>query len=762
MKSHLIKTPRPEVDLPAFMIKNESSVINISLPGLEMDRRRFLKLSGLATSGLILAFGLTGTQQAHAGNGIEETTFKPNGYLQISPDGKITIVAITPEVGQGVKTAFPMVVAEELDVDWKSVTVEQSEINYNEYGPQFAGGSMGTPIHFNRLRKAGATARILLITAAAQKWDVPVVQCTSDQGIIKHLKSGQSITYAEISSDASKLKTPEDDTQIQYKKRKDYKILGKWKPGVDNHAIVTGKPLFGMDLEQPDLVYAVYVKCPSAGGKAVSANIEAIKASQGVIDAFILDEKGAPHQLLSGVAIIANSSWAAMNASNLLKVKWDRSSAANQTWTDIEDQAKIIVEGNGEITKESGDFSTAEAQAEQTIESYYQFPFIPHAAMEPMNCTAHYKNGKMEIWAPSQTPQGVPGDVEAATGIPQADIKVNQIRIGGGFGRKLINDVVCEAAAIAKQIGKPVKLIWSREQDMQHDFFRVGGFHKLKGTLDSSGKLTGWKGHFATFTSGGDERKSVRGGGMNNNAFPFPMLDNLQLQETKLDLKIPCGWWRAPGSCTLAWVIQSFLHELSTAAGKDHVDFLLELMGEPRWLDEGNNDTLHTGRAADVIRLAAKKGSWGTPLPKGHGRGIAFYFSHKGHFAEVAEVSVDDSNKLTLHKVVVAGDVGLILNKSGAENQIEGSVVDGYSSMVAQEITFTNGAVDQSNFHDISLLRMSNQPKVEIHMIESDYAPTGLGEPALPPLLPAVCNAIFDATGKRIKTLPLTREGFSV
>ncbi|MEQ9824484.1 MAG: molybdopterin cofactor-binding domain-containing protein [Puniceicoccaceae bacterium] len=756
---------RPGIDLPEVVASAQSG--ELVIVNLSLDRRRFLKLSGLATSGLLLAFGTLvpqrsgATEQADevAGAAPDSPHFAPNGYLTLSPDGSIVIVAVTPEIGQGVKTAFPMVVAEELDVDWDAVTVVQSEIDFERYGPQFAGGSMGTPIHFDRLRKAGATARAMLVAAAAERWQVDPEACKTSRAEVLHPHTNERLSYAEICLDAGKQPVPEN---VSFKDRKDYQILGKWKPGVDNHAIVTGQPLFGYDQQLPDMRYAMYVKCPATGGIAIDANLDAIRAARGIEDAFILSAKGADHQLLSGVAIIGESSWAVMSAANQLQVKWDRSQACNDTWSEFVDRAQEDFQKGGSITHSSGDFSAAQADAHQHIVSEYSYEFAAHACLEPMNCLAHYHDGIMEIWAPSQTPQSIPGEVATVTEIESSQVKVHQLRIGGGFGRKLINDVVCEVAAIAERVPYPVKLIWTREQDMAHDFYRVGGFHKVEGTLSKQGKLSGWKGHFITFHPHGQPDQTVRGGGMGAYLFPYPVLPNVELQETRYDLRIPCGWWRAPGSCTLAWVIQGFLHELSTAAGRDHLEFLLELMGEDRWLDEGNLDALHTGRAKAVLRLAAEKGNWGEPLPEGHGRGIAFYLSHKGHFAEVAEVSVSEGRTLKLHRVVVAGDVGTILNKSGAENQIEGSIVDGYSAILGQSVTFSNGVVDQSNFHDYSLLRIGEQPQIEVHMIESDFPATGLGEPALPPLGPAVCNAIFQATGKRIRKLPLTREGFSV
>jgi len=356
--------------------------------------------------------------------------------------------------------------------------------------------------------------------------------------------------------------------------------------------------------------------------------------------------------------------------------------------------------------------------------------------------------------------------MDTVAGIPADKVKIHQMRMGGGFGRRLMNDYVCEVAAIARRLEKPVQLVWTREADTAYDFFRVGGFHRLWACTDAKGRLTGWKGQFHTFTDGSKtddgQTRTVPGGDMHGGICPFPFVPNLDIRQVMWNLQVPCGWWRAPGSCSLAFVFESFLHEISSAVGRDHRDFLLEILGEPRWLDEGNAWALHTGRAAEVIKLACRNADWGKPLPEGRGRGLAFYFSHQGYFAEVAEVTVESGNQLRLDRVVVAGDVGLIVNKSGAYNQIEGSVVDGYSAMVGQQITFQNGSVQQSNFDDYPLLRMPQHPKIEIHMIESDYGPSGLGEPALPPLAPAVCNAVYEATGTRIRKLPLTKAGFSV
>ncbi len=760
--------PVPDVDLPAQLLRDmEPTPVepNTTAAPLspDLDRRSFLKLSGIAGGGLVLAFFLR-PGKAHAAHPGGDTSkdFTPNVFVQISTDGKIILAAKNPEIGQGIKTSFPMIIAEELEVPWEQVTVIQSHIDAEAFGNQFAGGSMSTPQNWDRLRQAGAVTKAMLISAAAEQWGVQADTCHADSGIVHHKASGKSATYAELAAKAATLPVPETDA-VPLKARKDYKLLGKWIPGVDNHALVTGQKLFGGDQTPPGMVYATYIKCPQFGGKVKSANLDQVKMAPGVKDAFVIEGNGKLDQLLDGVAIIADSTYAAFQAAGQLRVEWDTDDAAKDSWSDYVERAKSITAGPGEkVSQESGDFAKAFAEADKTVEAYYQYPFVSHATLEPQNCTAWFHDGTMEIWAPTQTPGWGQGLAAQIVELPPEKVLIHQLRIGGGFGRRLMNDYMFEVAAIAKRVDAPVKLTWTREADMAHDFYRVGGFHRLKGGLDKGGKLDSWHGHFLTFTEGGEEQKPVRGGGMGGGIFPYPMVPNLRLEETVLPLGIPCGWWRAPGSCSLAWVIQSFLHELSSAAGKDHRDFLVELMGERRWTGDQNPHNLNTGRAIDVINLAAEKGDWGKPLPEGHGRGIAFYFSHAGHFAEVAEVSVDTNKKVKVHRVVIAGDVGLVINKSGAENQCEGSVVDGLSTMLRQEITFEGGAVQESNFHNYPLLRMPDSPEMEVHLLETDFSPTGLGEPALPPLAPAVCNAIFEATGHRIRTMPITKEGFTV
>jgi isoquinoline 1-oxidoreductase beta subunit len=724
-----------------------------------MNRRGFLKLAGVAGGGLVLAFYVGDRATALANTGAASKDFAPNAYLRISPDGTVVIYSKNPEIGQGVKTSMPMIIAEELDADWSKVRVEQSKIDAALYGRQFAGGSRSIPTNWDVLRKAGATARAMLVSAAAKEWGVPEAECVTEANSVLHKQSNRKLGYGELAAKAAALPVP-DEKSLKLKERKDYKLLGKRVTGVDNHLVVTGQPLFGIDQVVPDMHYAVYEKCPAVGGKVSEANLDEIRKLPGVKNVLVIEGTGKPTEVMPGVAILATSTYAAIAARRKLKVKWDESSASKDSWTKAVSEAQKVAKQNGpDSLRNTGDVEAAFGKA-KTVEAFYTYPFISHAPLEPQNCTASFKDGAVEIWAPTQTPGSAIDLVASSLGIPKEKVTLHQTRVGGGFGRRLMNDYVCEAAMISKQAGVPVKLQWTREDDMQHDFYRVGGFHSFKGGVDSGGKLVAWSDHFITFTQ--DGQRPTSGGDLAQDEFPALLVPNVRLTQTKLPLMVPTGPWRAPRSNSVAFAVQSFLHELSVAANRDHLAFLLDVMGEPRWLTPNNEFALNTGRAAAVIKLAAEKAGWGKQLPKGRGLGLAFHFSHAGHFAEVAEVSVDANRKLTLHKVTVAGDIGPVVNLSGAENQVEGSVVDGFSTALGLGLGIENGRIQETNFDRYPLLRIPHAPAVEVHFIQSDYSPTGVGEPALPPLAPALCNAIFAASGHRVRTLPLSSEGFKV
>ena len=714
----------------------------------KLDRRQFLKLSGMAGGGLMLSFA---TRRVLASTG----PLNPNGYVHIDADG-IRIYAKNPEIGQGVKTSLPMIVAEELDAAWSDVTVIQSVIDQTKYGAQFAGGSLSIPMNYDALRRAGATARAMLVQAAANQWGVaPSELATADSKVIDKVRK-RALSYTELADQAATLPVPESSA-LQLKSKDDFKLLGKRITGVDNEELVRGEPLFGIDVRLPGMKYAVYQKCPAIGGKVVSANIEEVKALPGVHDAFVLQGNGNAMELLPGVAIVADSTWQAMQAKQKLKVEWDENEASKDSWSGATAQAKEIAQQPGPQIANTGDVDAAFEASDKQVSGFYSYHFVSHANLEPQNCTASYVDGKLDLYAPTQTPGQAIQSAANVAQVPPTRVTLHQQRCGGGFGRRLYNDFVCEAAAISRRVKLPVKLQWTREDDMAYDLFRAGGFHQMDGSIDAEGKITGWRDRFITFSH--DGRRPVSGGSMSGGVFPGGLLPNLRIEQTALEWSNRCGAWRAPGSNVFGFAVMSFLDELAHAAGRDPLEVLLETLGTPRQLGPRG---MHTGRAAGVVKLAAEKAGWGQDLGSNRGLGIGFYFSHAGHIAEVADVSVDDAKRIKIHKITVAADVGPIVNLSGAENQMQGSVIDGLSTSLGLSVTFENGRVEQSNFHRYPLLRMSHAPVVDVHFIDSDYPPTGLGEPGLPPLAPAVCNAVFAATGHRIRTMPWTDEGFSI
>ena len=762
----------------------------------KLSRRFFLKTSALAGGGLLLSLTMACSDkkftQFTATSPVEENQL--SAYIRIASDGTITLMAIAPEIGQGVKTMLPMLIAEELDVLWHQVTVKQADLDTEAYQFQLAGGSMAAVFHWKLMRQVGAAGRHLLISAAAQDWHVPIGECTTHAGTVRHDKTGRSFDYAALANKAARLPAPALE-DVPLKNPDNFNIIGTPVSGVDNRKIVQGEPLFGIDVRLPGMLYAVYEKCPVYGGKALNANLEEIKKLPGIRNAFIVDEKDArptggknwwqagegiqsgnwwedgsrPDYLMSGVAIVADSWWQAQKARNQLQIEWDEGEAAAQSSQGFAEQARSLLKNP--VAKplfNVGDVDSVLAGAAQVLEAEYKFPFLAHATLEPQNCTVHVHTEGVDIWSNSQGPAFGRALVANTLGIARDNITVHMLRAGGGFGRRFMNDAMVEAAWISQVTGTPIQLLWSREDDTRHDFYRPGGFQSLKAGLDKDGKLLALDSHFITY---GTDKVFADSAAMGGTEYTIGYIPNLRYNISKMPLRVPTGPLRAPVSNAHAFVRESFIDELAHAAGKDPLAFRLDIIDPnnetPAWGQFPDGRPMYgfnPQRMRDVLQAVAAKADWEQQrqLPKGTGMGIGCCFSHLGYFAEVVQVRVDNSKRLVIEKVWVVGDIGRqVINPSNAENQVQGAVIDGLGQALGLEVTFAGGKSQQSNFHQYPLPRMSQMPRsIDVDFLITDYPVTGLGEPALPPVIPALCNALFMATGERIRSLPLSTAGY--
>ncbi len=727
------------------------------------SRRFFLMASAAAGGGLMLAGCMTpdSTEGGAAGPAAAAPPAQPpvdiNAFVGVSPDGTIRIMAKNPEIGQGIKTMLPMLIAEELDADWSKVQIEQGMADQTRYGNQIAGGSFATPQHWTPHRQVGAAARAMLIAAAAEKWGVPAAELTTEPSTVVHAASNRRISYGELATAAAAITAP-DAATLTLKDAKDYRIIGKDVKNWDSPRIVRGEPIFGIDIEVPGMKYAVFQKCDVFAGKVVSANTDEIKALPGVADCFIV--RGQTQDLMGlmdGVAIVADDWWTAQSARKSLKIEWDEGATATQSSAGFAAAAAdLATKAPQSNLRNDGDAKAALASAAKTLEASYFYPFLAHAPLEPQNCTAHAKpDGTVEIWAPTQNPGPGVRLVTAALGVEADKVAVHLVRCGGGFGRRLSNDYMVEAAAISKQAGNiPVKLVWTREDDTKHDPYRPAGWHNFKAGLDANGDLVALTDHFITFGNG---PRPVSSADMAPTEFPQGFIPNVSYDQSMMPLGAPTGPLRAPRSNAISFAFQSFIDEIAAAAGKDPLQFRIDLLA--KGTEPAGGRGFSPKRMSDVLKVLRDRSGWANraSLPKGTGLGAAFYYSHQGYFAQVAKVKVEQNGAWRVQKVWSVGDVGAhIINPTNARNQVEGSIVDGIGELY-QQITLDKGRVVQSNFFDMPLIRMNQAPQIDAHFHITDNSPTGLGEPALPPVLPAVANAIFAATGKRIRSLPIAQ-----
>ncbi|MBK8837381.1 MAG: xanthine dehydrogenase family protein molybdopterin-binding subunit [Hyphomonadaceae bacterium] len=743
--------------------------------------RRFFLLASAAGGGLMLSGCVTPGDTTDGAPALAATPSKPtaplvdvNAFVAISPDGTIRIMAKNPEIGQGIKTMLPMLIAEELDADWSKVVLEQADADQAKYGNQIAGGSFATPNHWVPHRQVGAATRNLLLQAAAALLNVSIDELSTEPSMVVHTATQKKIAYGDLVADAAKM-TPADPATLKMKDPKNYRIIGKDMRNWDSPRIVRGEPIFGIDVVVPGMKYAYFEKCPVFGGTVVSANVNEIKALPGISDCFVVKAAGTalPTKmgLLDGVAIIADDWWTAKEAGKKLKIQWDEGVSKDESSASYDKQAAELAKGKPQTNlSKVGDVEAAFKGAVKKVSASYSYPFLVHAPLEPQNCTAHAKaDGTVEIWAPTQRPElganGGYGLVTAALGVDRSKVLIHMTRCGGGFGRRLDNDYIVDAAAISKQAGNiPIKMVWTREQDMAHDPYRPGGYHNFEAALDKNGAMVGMTNHFVSFGRPNDKGDMTILASANSppQEFPANYVPNHSFDQSLMMGGMPTGPLRAPTSNAVCFAHQSFIDEVAIAAGKDPLEFRLELLALP--VPAGATRAgMNPQRMSDILKIVRERSGWANraSLPKGIGMGVAFYFSHQGHFATVAKAKVERNGAWRVLKVWSVGDVGShIINPINAHNQAQGAIVEGVSHL-SQKITFEKGRTQQQNFFDMPLIRIDHAPQIDSYFHLTDNSPTGLGEPALPPVLPAVTNAIFAATGKRVRSLPIENISWS-
>lgn len=734
-----------------------------------LNRRDFLKDAGAAGAALIVGFHLPGFAYAASPNAgqDQEQERKPvspfNAWVRITPDNQVTLILGKSEMGQGAMTALPMILAEELYLDWNQVKVEQAPTNPDIYD-HGTGGSGSVSGSWLPLRQAGAAAREMLVTAAAQHWSVNPNTCKAKDGGVLHGARKQFLTYGELADAASKLPVP-DFNKVTLKNSNDFTIIGHDRKRIEAAAKVTGTAKFGIDSRPAGLQYAVVARCPVFGGKV--SKFDAAKAKQvaGVSDVFTIDPVGAGAFSAGGVVVVADNSWSAMQGRKALDITWDEGPHAAESSDSLHKQFLDNASKPGKVVRNEGDANAALASAAKKVKATYELPFAAHACMEPMNCTVHIRTDSAEAWVPTQAPQWAQEIIAKVSGLPKEKVNVHTTLMGGGFGRRYQADFVMEAAQVAKATGKPVMVVWSREDDLQHDFYRPSSYHHMTGAIDAHGTVAAWK-HFQTSTSiaamweKDGEEKPEAGEFAAASFIPYHT-PNYRVEYTLARSGVPRAWWRSVENSSGGFVVESFVDELATAAGADPYAFRMKLIGEDRKIPDFTNPKegkpLNTARLKGVLQLAAEKAGWNTPPSKGVGRGIAAYYSFESYTAAVAEVTVDGGN-LQVRRIVFAVDCGRPVNPAGVAAQIESASIYGMSAALKDAITIDKGRVQQSNFNDYDMPRMNETPKIEVHVVPSTEIPTGIGEPGLPVIAPAICNAVFAATGKRLRRLPIHPE----
>jgi isoquinoline 1-oxidoreductase beta subunit len=711
------------------------------------SRRQFLITSVSAGGALLLGVRLPQSRELFAAESAAELGaaaegFEPHVLIRLESSGATTILVTRTEMGQGVWTALPMIVAEEMDADWKRVKVERAPVQ-PKYGETGTGGSDSVRGSWEPLRAAGATARAMLLTAAAQTWSVPESECSTHAGEVLHRPSGRKLGYGALAAKASTLAVP-DAKSLQFKSPADYRIIGKSTRRADTPMKVNGRAKFGIDVQVPGMLVASVARCPVMRGAVARVNDAKARAVPGVRQVIQLDPVEEGRTLPARVAVIADNTWAAMQGRKALEIEWEEGRWKDFSTASLSAQCMSALETPGVVAHQSGDANAARTGAAKVVSAVFEVPYLAHAPMEPMNCTAHVHDGVCEVWAPTQFPTSIVRAASKELGIAPEAVTVHVTFAGGGFGRRAYSDFALEAVQLSKRVGAPVKVIWSREEDIRHDLFRPARVERLRAALDGSGKILSWETRLLGASiqrfwnpNAADPQRRDWGGSL-----PMYPVANTLIDFVAVDSPVPVGAWRAVSNGENCFCIESFMDELAHAAGVDPLEYHLRMIGD-------------VPRMAHVLRLVGEKSGWGTPLPRGRGRGIAAYDYDGTLVAEVAEVTVGADDVVKLDRVVCALDCGQVINPDTVRAQVEGSVAWAAGATLYGEITVEKGRVQQSNFHDYRVLRMPEMPKVEVHLVESHEPPSGVGEPAVPPLAPALGNAVFAATGMRVRKLPI-------
>lgn len=708
----------------------------MTVPG-RINRRNFMKVAAAAGGGLWLGFNWLSANAASVAainaEAMVGAAGEFNGYLSIAPDGVITIFSPNPELGQNIKTTFPMIVAEELDADWKKVVVLQAPLDTKKFERQVTGGSGAIPHSWERLRKAGATARHMLIEAAAKRLNVPAGELTTDKSFVIHAASGKKFSYGDLSTEAMTVPVP---PEVKLKDRKNFKLIGTKIANVDNHEMVTGKPLYGLDFYREGMLHAMIQRPQGFGMKIKSVDASEVKSLPGIVDVVTFN---------NNVAIVGKSTWQVMKARKKLKVAYEPDGNIESTADHNRLLKDLLDSGEASVKRTDGDVAAAFSKAAKVVTREYQCPFLPHNTMEPMNFFAHVREDGVELIGPTQTPDSARNETAKLLGIDPETVTVNMTRLGGGFGRRLRADYVIEAVEISRLVKAPVKLMWTREDDMTGGYYRPAVRYRFSAALDANGKMIAYKLRGVGINAGNCTREDN---------FPSGAVDNVLIESVEHQSPITSCPWRAPITNFLAFAEQSFLDEVAAEANQDPVQFRLMLLQKAKESPVGAIK-YDIDRMTAVIQLAAEKAGWGKK--NNVSQGFSVYFSHRSYVAQVAEV-IMVKGKPVLDKIYAATDCGIVVNLSGSYQQVRGGIIDGLGHAMFGNLTFENGTAQQSNFNNYRMIRFKEVPDIDVHFVDNGIDPTGLGEPALPPTGGAVANAIFKATGKRLYNQPFVKE----